>query len=702
MTLSSVSAVEDSSTNTILTIDDSISSIPVNDVVNLSNSYKNDNNGYNDLIISNLQNSNLGNKSNLDFASSNATNSTLNSSSQIYTINSSNFNKYFENGSLKSDYAGSTLIFKGNFVNMGVITINYDNTRIIGVKNLFNNTALAINSQNVIVSNLTFILDNDFVNNSNAGILISKSNVVLNKITMNYTVPNEITGFGIYAKGSADEELSNITLIDSNIYFKGNSLGSGWNYAVIFTHVKDAIISNNRILGYMPMRAVDWSAGIYGGISMDPVAVLATDSCENLLVSNNYIYANVTGSIQGYPTLDCCIIYACDDAIIDNNTIIEEDFYTKNGTDNYLYALDLYRLNNVTIINNNIHVNTTGGKVAAGTAYPIQVSGPAYDIKIAFNNIRTYSNGPNIGIYSHNYYGSTQIDIISNNITVAGVSSTHSWALVAGIEVQDSDDKILNNTIRVTNVGDVSKPGNIYGISYSQSTSGEHTFNIQFNDVETNGNTAVVLKSDGQSSTVVNSIIANNKLVAKYEGSKSVSIGAGYNNTVKNNTGSSTKNRRMPASLLPSWLSNYHTGNMSSYMSALNNYLDGLVNKSSNTNYGNNNQSYVNNNSNSHNNSNSRTGINGSGETNNSNSNNRFDSLNNLVSVGGNIVNNVSQSNPGLSDESLDGKDSSSENSNSAYEVENVVSKTIEYLKIVICLIAVLLFAFGFKRSRRN
>ena len=97
---------------------------------------------------------------------------------------------------------------------------------------------------------------------------------------------------------------------------------------------------------------------------------------------------------------------------------------------------------------------------------------------IAYNNLTTANFGPNCGIYSMNYYGQTQNYMISNFINVTGYASTHYWALVAGIEVQDSDDLIWNNTIIVNNIGNYSSSNNIYGISYSQNTKGDHKYNI--------------------------------------------------------------------------------------------------------------------------------------------------------------------------------------------------------------------------------
>ena len=157
------------------------------------------------------------------------------------------------------------------------------------------------------------------------------------------------------------------------------------------------------------------------------------------------------------------------------------------SVENYLYGIDVYNLNNLTIAYNNISIITTGGKLAAGTAYSIQITGSISAVNITYNDIYTFSNGPNIGIYSQNYYGNTSLSITHNRINVTGLAGSHEWALVAGIETQDSNSTIQNNTIEVYSVAPVDIGDNIYGISYRQKTSGNHTYNIQNNTVFSDG-----------------------------------------------------------------------------------------------------------------------------------------------------------------------------------------------------------------------
>jgi hypothetical protein len=198
------------------------------------------------------------------------------------------------------------------------------------------------------------------------------------------------------------------------------------------------------------------------------------------------------------------------------------DFLTYPGTDNYIYGLDIYNLNNLTASKNKITIITTGGKLAAGTAYPMQLTGPLSNVNITENDLYSFSNGPNIGIYSQNFYGTTKISITNNKINVTGLAGTHEWALVAGIESQDSNSNIVNNSIEVHSVGDVSIDDNIYGVSYRQSTSGDHQYNIQNNTVFSDGFYSVSILSSKDS------VIGDNLLISYNPDAKNGNNGYKY------------------------------------------------------------------------------------------------------------------------------------------------------------------------------
>ena len=96
---------------------------------------------------------------------------------------------------------------------------------------------------------------------------------------------------------------------------------------------------------------------------------------------------------------------------------------------------------------------------------------------------------------TNNYldFTNTNLTIFSNVINVTGRATSNYYALVSGMELEDTYAEVYNNTINVVNDLAYSSSNNIYGISYYQTTSGNHTFNISDNIVRTNGHYAVYL-----------------------------------------------------------------------------------------------------------------------------------------------------------------------------------------------------------------
>ena len=591
----------------------------------------------------------------------------------VYYVDSDNLDSFFADGFLKDDYADSILVFNGEFNDKGILDIKSSNVTIIGNNSLLKDTVFCLESNNIMLAGLNFVWNREFGDNDNAGILVLGDNCTIYNCTMDYSVPETTTGFCVYAEGSDGDKIENFTLANSTINFVGNNLRGGWDYCIFVDQVENAMVYGNDINSSLPLRSVDYSFDIFGGVSMEAVGVFVAQSCPNLTFSSNKVFSSVNGGGNSYPTLDTLVIYGCNNATIENNDIHVEDFNSKDGKDNYLQGIDLYFSNNVTIVHNKIDMVTTGGRAGMGTAYPIQVNGPSKGVLIAYNNLTTFNYGPNCGIYSMNYYGQTQNYMISNFINVTGLASTHYYALVAGIEVQDSDDLIWNNTIIVNNIGEYSDSNNIYGISYSQSTKGDHKYNIQYNNVTTNGRYAVSLSGSG--SLVVDSIIANNVLnTNKSSGNRAVRVGAGYNNTIRNNTDGVFRNTLNPDDL-PDWLKNHK----------------GLVPKIVVPRY-------------------YREGSNGSGLTDdegngvapwNTGSNPNGDTVfgsnrDTAPGFGGDASPSFTAASPGES-----GSSAADPNAYEIDEHDNVVSKSSDYLQLcIICIVALLLLLVGYKRQK--
>ena len=474
-----------------------------------------------------------------------------------FIINQNNLSSYFDDeGVLKSEYSGSILVFEGEFLDKGILTIDKNKTKITGIDTVFYNTVFSLTASEIVLANLNFVLDKGFPDNHNAGLYIGWDNITVYNITINYTSPTDVNAIGIYS-----EDNIGLNLINNTLNFIGHGDYYGYNYAIMLTYSDDAYVCNNTINADLPLREVDWSYGIYGGVWMDKVSAFAAGECGNLKFTGNKVHSTINHGVYAdtrYPTLSSVLIYACNNATINDNDIKIEDTNTQRGQINYLYGLDLYRLDDVTIVNNAIEIFTLGGGTRMGTAYPIQVTGPANNIKIAYNNLKSLSFGPNIGIYSENYYGSTKLDIVSNFINITGKAGTDFWSLVAGIEVQDSDDRILNNTIIVADIDGFKEGTRLYGISYSQNTYGNHKYDIMYNHIITPNSIAVSL-NEGLGSNTSNSRIMYNNFESDGEGGDSAARIGGYgiNNTIQYNTNGADPERSMSEDELPDWLKGY-------------------------------------------------------------------------------------------------------------------------------------------------
>ena len=437
-------------------------------------------------------------------------------------ITPENIGTYFKDNTLESDYANKVFVFEGSFNNLGKMLINAQNITIKGDGAVFKNTAFDICRDNVSMSNLKFDLDCDLSDNDGAVILFDTNNLYLDNLDINYNVPFNTEAYAICGVGNTPSS-RNLRLTNSRINFEGhNNNVNVYNCAIKIINYEDSVIENNTITTALPLKDVNHGAH---GTSLDSDFVLSVgvENSDNLKLVNNTIISEVNYRQDSlYPTLDGLLISKCDNALIANNSIHMSDFITYPGLDNYLYGIDIYNLNNLTVVDNDVSIVTTGGRLAAGTAYPIQISGPISKVNITKNNLYSFSNGPNIGIYSQNYYGNTELSITYNRINVTGLAGTHEWALVAGVETQDSDSVVENNIIEVHSVGTVNVDDNIYGVSYRQSTDGDHKYSIQNNTVFSDGYKSVYLL-DSKNSTV-----ANNLLVSYNENAKNGNNGFDY------------------------------------------------------------------------------------------------------------------------------------------------------------------------------
>ena len=448
---------------------------------------------------------------------------TLNVSGLNNIVNQDNFFDFFaDNGVLYDDVPFDELIFQGNFENLvDVITLNKP-VSIVGDEAVLNDIAIFVQSNDVELSDITLIADDvDFADNAGAAILVMGSNVLLDNVVVNYTVPEDTEGFGIYAY-----EASEFTLINSKINFDGNNLnGDVKNHALRIWESNDVIIQGNLINATLPSVNCDWSA--WGSMDTDLVLAVGIQAGENILFTKNQVFSNVKAAAAGYPTLDTIIVYGTTDIEISYNNITETDF-TGEGIPGYSYCVDLYNFDGATVAYNNIYVKTSTGIEGAGTAYCVQATGPYTGFVVDHNNITAIGAGPALGIYSQNYNGVTDITVTNNLINVTGLATGNYYALVSGMELQDTVAKVYNNTIYSYNVGDGTD--GLFGISYAQSTGGRHNFDIQNNTIFTEGAYAVYLMS-AQGSIVAENILYADELL----GDDAAHIGGGSGNIIIDN-----------------------------------------------------------------------------------------------------------------------------------------------------------------------
>ena len=437
------------------------------------------------------------------------------------------FDYFGDDGMLLGDITFDTLIFKGEFSNLGVnvvyvpraITINGDNA-------VLRNIAIMC-EQGTTLNNLTLNATNYVADTDGALIYAIGSDVTVNNITIDYNATDgSNNAIAVYASGA-----DNFKLVNSTITFTGNNVdGKVFAQGIKIAKSNNAVVDSNIITTSCPLVDVDYSH--WGSIDTDLVFAIGVEKSENVKIINNIVdnSAWTKGNNANFPTFDAFIAHTANNLLLKNNTISHTDVITPKGTSSYIYALDFYESNSVIVEDNRVLLNTTGGKEGAGAAYAVQVTGPYNNFVVRGNNLTTVSNGPNLGVYSQNYYGTTEITAENNWINVTGFAGTGEFALVSGMEFQDTVAKAYNNTIYVQNVNEYNDDNNIAGITYVQSTSGSHQFDIQNNTIYSEGKYAVLIKSAKDSQIIGNTLYAH-----ELKGNDAAIFKSGTNNIVKNN-----------------------------------------------------------------------------------------------------------------------------------------------------------------------
>ena len=442
------------------------------------------------------------------------------------------FDYFGDDGMLLGDITFDTLIFKGEFSNLGVNVVYVPRAIVINGDNAVLRNIAIMCEQGTTLNNLTLNATNYVADTDGALIYAIGSDVTVNNITIDYNATDgSNNAIAVYASGA-----DNFKLVNSTITFTGNNVdGKVFAQGIKIAKSNNAVVDSNIITTSCPLVDVEYSH--WGSIDTDLVFAIGVEKSENVKIINNIVdnSAWTKGNNANFPTFDAFIAHTANNLLIKNNTISHTDLITLKGNSSYIYALDFYESNSVIVEDNRVLLNTTGGKEGAGAAYAVQVTGPYNNFVVRGNNLTTVSNGPNLGVYSQNYYGTTEITAENNWINVTGFAGPTEFALVSGMEFQDTVAKAYNNTIYVQNVNEYNDDNNIAGITYVQSTSGSHQFDIQNNTIYSEGKYAVLIKSAKDSQIIGNTLYAH-----ELNGDDAAIFKSGTNNVVKNNYPMST------------------------------------------------------------------------------------------------------------------------------------------------------------------
>ena len=442
------------------------------------------------------------------------------------------FDYFGDDGMLLGDITFDTLIFKGEFSNLGVNVVYVPRAIVINGDNAVLRNIAIMCEQGTTLNNLTLNATDYVADTDGALIYAIGSDVTVNNITIDYNATDgSNNAIAVYASGA-----DNFKLVNSTITFTGNNVdGKVFAQGIKIAKSNNAVVDSNIITTSCPLVDVEYSH--WGSIDTDLVFAIGVEKSENVKIINNIMdnSAWTKGNNANFPTFDAFIAHTANNLLIKNNTISHTDLITPKGTSSYIYALDFYESNSVIVEDNRVLLNTTGGKEGAGAAYAVQVTGPYNNFVVKGNNLTTVSNGPNLGVYSQNYYGATEITAENNWINVTGFAGPAEFALVSGMEFQDTVAKAYNNTIYVQNVNEYNDDNNIAGITYVQSTSGSHQFDIQNNTIYSEGKYAVLIKSAKDSQIIGNTLYAH-----ELNGDDAAIFKSGTNNVVKNNYPMST------------------------------------------------------------------------------------------------------------------------------------------------------------------
>ena len=386
------------------------------------------------------------------------------------------FDKFFnDDGDLKEDFILDELIFKGQFNDLGIISID-KSIKVTGDNALFNNTALSIDADDVTVSNINFVADKQFADNDDALIYIGGDNAVLTNNNITYNAPDDVESHVITV-----DIADNVKITGNNIKYSAKSNGTVETIAVVADESNNLVFENNKLDASIPSVDNYMSEG-----------VLIKDS-DNVSFNKNTIDVKCSKVNGTWDTILAVQLKGCDDSRVTGNSID----VTGNS---YVYGLDTNFCENVTISGNDI--KSTGNNYANG----VQVSGESTGV-VDNNNISAKAVNVTYPVYFDDWYTDSEVNLTNNNIT--GESDT-----VYGVYVEENKTTIANNNINVSGnhvYGIVSHPTDMVIDRNDITANGKDVGSIVAQQSGVNENTTGIIVSEGSAKITNNNVVTSGK-----------------------------------------------------------------------------------------------------------------------------------------------------------------------------------------------
>lgn len=443
----------------------------------------------------------------------NESNRTLTVSGINNVVTPETFHNFFdENGELKDGIPFSELIFKGEFNDMGIITIG-NTISIKGDGATFNNTALQITGSDVNVTGINFIADKEFSDNDGALIYIGGDNVILKDNNITYNAPDNVESHAITI-----DIADNVKISENMISYSAKSEGEVETIAFYAYDANNLVFENNKLdatIPSVPIGYVNYPDNDYYSQGVH------VESSDNISFNKNDIKVkyNVFNGMDD--TIYAVHVLGCDDSRITDNKIAL-DGHT------YAYGLVTSDCDNLTISGNDIKANSDN-HYAAG----LQVGGDS-SANVENNNISSKAKDVTYPVYLDDWGEDGEVNLTNNNIT--GESDT-----VYGVYVEENKTNISNNTINVDGnhvYGVVSHETDVVIDGNNITANGKDTGDIVSPQSGVDYNTTGIIASKGSADIKNNNVITtgNSTIIAKDTNASVTNNGLSANGTTADNS----------------------------------------------------------------------------------------------------------------------------------------------------------------------